>query len=185
MNSKIAAGLTVAVAGFWAFGAAAQTVPNPDRPFVGGYTATIWVDPDGCQHWVMDTGNEGFMSQRLDAHGRPVCGRVITCGTIDADLLFPVDGYRLRPSVVQELRSFFTVEAAKGTTFLIRGHTDSTYTEEYNLGLSQRRADSVASVATSVDATVTTEALGEGSPIATNATVEGRRQNRRVEIVCQ
>jgi outer membrane protein OmpA-like peptidoglycan-associated protein len=86
---------------------------------------------------------------------------------------------------VQELRSFFTVEAAKGTTFLIRGHTDSTYTEEYNLGLSQRRADSVASVATSVDATVTTEALGEGSPIATNATVEGRRQNRRVEIVCQ
>lgn len=25
------------------------------------YIPTIWVDPDGCEHWVMDDGAEGFM----------------------------------------------------------------------------------------------------------------------------
>lgn len=185
MKRTLTGGLAVAVAGVWALGAAAQSVPNPDRPFVAGYNASIWVDPDGCQHWVMDTGTEGFMSQRLDSRGKPICGPVVGCGTIDADLLFPVDGYALRPSLAQELRGFFTAESAKGTTFVIRGHTDSTYTEEYNLGLSQRRADAVAAVAASVGATATTEALGEGDPIASNATAEGRRQNRRVEILCQ
>jgi hypothetical protein len=45
------------------------------------YRATIWVDPDGCQHWVMDTGLEGFMSLRLDRAGKPVCNKplVIAC----------------------------------------------------------------------------------------------------------
>lgn len=45
------------------------------------YRATIWIDPDGCQHWVMDTGFEGFMSQRLDRAGKPVCNKplVIAC----------------------------------------------------------------------------------------------------------
>lgn len=41
------------------------------------YLATIWVDPDGCQHWVMDTGAEGFMSARLDRRGKPVCNQPI------------------------------------------------------------------------------------------------------------
>jgi hypothetical protein len=41
------------------------------------YLATIWVDPDGCQHWVMDTGAEGFMSARLDRQGKPVCNQAI------------------------------------------------------------------------------------------------------------
>ena len=27
------------------------------------YTPTIWIDPDGCQHWVMDDGFEGFMTR--------------------------------------------------------------------------------------------------------------------------
>ena len=26
------------------------------------YVPTIWVDPDGCEHWVMDDGAEGYMS---------------------------------------------------------------------------------------------------------------------------
>ena len=31
------------------------------RTFIGeNYTPTIWVDPDGCEHWVMDDGWEGF-----------------------------------------------------------------------------------------------------------------------------
>lgn len=42
------------------------------------YRAAIWVDPDGCQHWVIDTGIEGFMSQRLDRAGNPVCHQPLT-----------------------------------------------------------------------------------------------------------
>ena len=37
------------------------------------YIPSIWVDPDGCEHWVMDDGAEGFMTPHVDRHGRPVC----------------------------------------------------------------------------------------------------------------
>ncbi len=29
------------------------------------YTPTIWVDPDGCEHWVMDDGWEGYMTPHV------------------------------------------------------------------------------------------------------------------------
>jgi hypothetical protein len=35
--------------------------------------AGIWVDPDGCDHWIIDDGYEGFASPRVDRQGRPVC----------------------------------------------------------------------------------------------------------------
>ena len=41
-------------------------------PLVDG-NANVWVDPDGCQHWVIDDGVEGFMSPRLHPDGTPHC----------------------------------------------------------------------------------------------------------------
>jgi hypothetical protein len=38
--------------------------------------AGIWVDPNGCDHWIIDDGVEGYMSPRLDPRGRPVCSGV-------------------------------------------------------------------------------------------------------------
>ncbi|NRB03415.1 MAG: hypothetical protein HRU30_09130 [Rhodobacteraceae bacterium] len=38
--------------------------------------AGIWVDPNGCDHWIIDDGVEGYLSQRLDKHGKPVCSGV-------------------------------------------------------------------------------------------------------------
>lgn len=35
--------------------------------------AGIWVDPRGCDHWIIDDGIEGYLSQRLDRNGKPVC----------------------------------------------------------------------------------------------------------------
>lgn len=35
--------------------------------------ASIWLDPDGCQHWVIDDGLEGYMSPRLNRDGTPRC----------------------------------------------------------------------------------------------------------------
>jgi outer membrane protein OmpA-like peptidoglycan-associated protein len=68
----------------------------------------------------------------------------------------------------------------------IEGHTDSTGTAEFNLNLSQRRADGVRQFLTMQGlspATITATGLGEADPIADNSTAAGRKQNRRVEII--
>jgi OOP family OmpA-OmpF porin len=68
---------------------------------------------------------------------------------------------------------------------LIKGHTDSVGSDEYNGKLSKLRADSVAAFLVSQGVAaekINTEGLGESQPVADNATDEGRAQNRRVEI---
>ncbi len=65
------------------------------------------------------------------------------------------------------------------------GHTDSTGNHAYNMGLSQRRAQSVANYlsAQGVDASrLSTRGAGPDQPVASNATADGRAQNRRVEV---
>lgn len=67
----------------------------------------------------------------------------------------------------------------------VMGHTDSTGSEQYNLDLSRRRAESVANYLVSrgvARARVETIGYGEQYPIADNTTETGRAQNRRVEI---
>ena len=71
------------------------------------------------------------------------------------------------------------------TTITVIGHTDSVGDEAYNQGLSERRAQSVASYLRSqgvVGQRFNVMGYGEQSPIASNSTKEGRAQNRRVEI---
>ncbi|MEP1522071.1 hypothetical protein [Ascidiaceihabitans sp.] len=38
--------------------------------------AGVWVDPNGCDHWIIDDGIEGYLSQRLDQFGKPVCSGI-------------------------------------------------------------------------------------------------------------
>ena len=38
--------------------------------------AGVWVDPTGCDHWIIDDGVEGYLSARLDKYGKPVCSGV-------------------------------------------------------------------------------------------------------------
>lgn len=67
----------------------------------------------------------------------------------------------------------------------IYGHTDSTGDDNYNLALSQRRAQSVASYLSSqrVDSRrFLVTGVGESRPVAGNSNDAGRAQNRRVEI---
>ena len=68
----------------------------------------------------------------------------------------------------------------------VAGHTCSIGTEEYNLGLSQRRAEAVRNylVSKGVSANrLTVRGYGESRPTVSNDTREGRAQNRRVELV--
>ncbi len=71
-------------------------------------------------------------------------------------------------------------------TFEIQGHTDNTGSAELNRNLSQKRADSVRAYLEMKGVAgnrMTTVGYGEDSPIATNASSEGRSMNRRVELV--
>jgi OOP family OmpA-OmpF porin len=69
---------------------------------------------------------------------------------------------------------------------LLEGYTDSTGPEEYNLGLSLRRAESVANYLMDnyniADERIVVNYYGPANPVASNATSEGRAMNRRVEI---
>ena len=68
----------------------------------------------------------------------------------------------------------------------VAGHTCNIGTDEYNMGLSQRRADAVRNylISKGVSADrLTARGYGESQPIADNGTREGRIQNRRVELV--
>jgi len=67
----------------------------------------------------------------------------------------------------------------------IEGHTDSIGTEEYNLQLSRKRAESVRNYLVSKGISperITIFGFGASMPIATNQTEEGRALNRRVEV---
>ncbi len=44
--------------------------------------AGIWVDPNGCDHWIIDDGIEGYLSQRLDRNGKPVCSGIAPPTTV-------------------------------------------------------------------------------------------------------
>ena len=69
---------------------------------------------------------------------------------------------------------------------MVEGHTDSTGSEAMNQQLSEKRAQAVrdflAGAGVPADR-VTSVGRGEDQPIATNKTVAGRQQNRRVELV--
>ena len=71
---------------------------------------------------------------------------------------------------------------------MIEGHTDSIGGEDYNLGLSQRRADSVKSYLVKQgirSSRLSASGKGKGSPVADNSSATGRQQNRRVEVIIE
>ena len=60
-----------------------------DRGFnshpVSELNAGIWVDPNGCDHWIIDDGVEGYLSARLDKYGKPVCSGIAQPNTAVGD----------------------------------------------------------------------------------------------------
>ena len=103
-----------------------------------------------------------------------------------SNITFDTDSYSLKSRFQNTLDSVVLVlNEYKSTVVTVTGHTDSTGSKEYNQKLSQQRAISVANyLGTKKVAQERLAAIGYGEafPIASNATKEGRAQNRRVEV---
>lgn len=102
------------------------------------------------------------------------------------NIFFDFDQVTLKPESFPELNRIVKLMGERLTmTVVIDGHADAVGTEEYNLGLSKRRATAVQKYITGkgVDTSrVSIEFYGESKPVDSNATKEGRKKNRRVEF---
>lgn len=101
-------------------------------------------------------------------------------------IYFDVDGATLSPESMQKLDEFAQLMVDNEVELLVEGHTDWLATEDYNMSLSMRRAESVTDYLASkgVDrARLSAIGYGETQPISNNNTEEGRAMNRRSEIV--
>ncbi|HEY0269381.1 MAG TPA: OmpA family protein [Sphingomonas sp.] len=106
--------------------------------------------------------------------------------TLQEDVLFRTDSADLRPGALDKLRTLAGyLRGNPGVRVAIDGYTDSRGSDVHNQDLSERRA---ASVRAALDGMGLTEARfrvrghGEANPVATNATADGMRLNRRVEV---
>jgi outer membrane protein OmpA-like peptidoglycan-associated protein len=102
------------------------------------------------------------------------------------NITFNTDSYQLRADFYPVLNSVGLVLAKYAdTTIRITGHTDDRGTRQYNLTLSEKRADSVANYLVTRDVARTRmyiEGIAFDQPIANNGTAAGRAENRRVEL---
>ncbi len=175
-----AAAMALVLTGLTASDAAAQR----QRTIVGErYVPTIWIDPDGCEHWVIDNGIEGYMTPNRTPDGRPVCHRTNVCLSESTDTLFNTGSHMLRAGAADRLGAFF--RSNNSTAFVIYGHTDPRGGFEYNMALSENRARVVANVAIANGGRVATvRGFGPMYPVAPNSSAAGMQQNRRVEVLC-
>jgi outer membrane protein OmpA-like peptidoglycan-associated protein len=106
--------------------------------------------------------------------------------TMQEDVLFATDSDVLRPAAIQRLRPLAGyLRANPGVRVAIDGHTDSRGSDAHNQDLSERRAQSVREALDDMGVTrarFRVAGHGESNPTATNATAEGMRLNRRVEV---
>jgi outer membrane protein OmpA-like peptidoglycan-associated protein len=104
-----------------------------------------------------------------------------------ADVLFETGKYALSQDAQLKLAKLSgIIQAHPGLSLAIEGHTDTTGSADFNMKLSQQRADTVRefliSQGLSPD-TISANGMGEANPVADNSTAAGRKQNRRVEII--
>lgn len=104
-----------------------------------------------------------------------------------ADVLFQTGKYELSSDAQLKLAKLSgIIQAHPGLNLSIEGYTDTTGTADFNMTLSQQRADTVRQflIAQGLSPdSITSKGLGEADPIADNSTAAGRKLNRRVEII--
>ena len=109
--------------------------------------------------------------------------------TMTAQTAFDFDSTAVKSGFQSTMDKIANVLVRYGKTHLtVVGHTDNVGTHQYNQTLSERRSGAVADYLRGkgvIPQRLVSAGQGENTPRATNATEEGRRLNRRVEIVVE
>jgi outer membrane protein OmpA-like peptidoglycan-associated protein len=152
--------------------------------------------PDGQMRGVAST-NKGpfrmYTGGRSTGSARPGCAEppppVLGCGAVIHGITFGYDSAEIRPEsepVLARLNEGLRADSTKSVT--IEGHTSSEGSLEYNLRLSERRAQSVVADLVKrgiAKSRLAAAGIGEARPMATNEDESGRSLNRRVEVKCK
>jgi outer membrane protein OmpA-like peptidoglycan-associated protein len=104
-----------------------------------------------------------------------------------SDVLFDFNKYTLKPGAREKMAKVAGILLAyPGLKIQLEGHTDSIGSDDYNMKLSQQRADSVREYLVQQGVpggSATAVGLGKDGYVATNDTAAGRQKNRRVDMV--
>ena len=110
-------------------------------------------------------------------------GYVITI----SDVLFTTAKWDIKPGAAKNLDQLVALlKKYPNLTLFVEGHTDSVGKDDYNQGLSERRAGAVKDLLVArgiAPERITAVGYGESQPVTDNKTAAGRQQNRRVEII--
>lgn len=155
----------------WSHGKTSQDVTGLVE---GQYTVTV-TDANGCK---VNTPEEGAtIYEKIIAQGK----------FVSRDIHFDIGKATIKEkSFVEISRIASFMKEHPEIRFSIEGHTDSQGDANANLILSRKRAKAIKEslVKFGISASrLETKGMGETTPVATNATVEGRAKNRRVEFI--
>jgi OOP family OmpA-OmpF porin len=156
------------------------------------------VTPDGSADFVkkvflernqgpLDSDQDGVLDPQDECPGTPLGAKVnrVGCWVLN-DVLFDTDKAVIKPVSYRILNDVVSVfERNPDLTVEVQGHTDNQGSYQHNMGLSQRRADSVKTYLVRhgvKSGRLTTKGFGYTVPVATNDTEAGRALNRRVEM---
>jgi outer membrane protein OmpA-like peptidoglycan-associated protein len=108
--------------------------------------------------------------------------------TLQGEVLFKTGEWNLKPAAMAKLDQIADALRGKEQPMVVFGYTDNVGTYDKNMDLSQKRAQSVRDYLVTKGIPtdlITAQGKGPDSPVAENTSVDGRAQNRRVEIVVQ
>lgn len=144
---------------------------------VGGATGAIIGRNMDKKAKALEEEMEGVTVQRVE-EGIAV--------SFDSGILFDFDSATLRQEGNDNLQKLVSIiNRDKDTVLMIVGHTDSRGDEDYNLRLSERRAQSASTFMVSQglpSSRIQIVGRGEYEPLSENETDAGRQKNRRIEV---
>ncbi|MEM7351815.1 MAG: OmpA family protein [Acidobacteriota bacterium] len=149
------------------------------RPFASGFNGSLGILRAPA------TGDLFFLEQnrlyRLDSM------KIVERVELPGSVLFDLDSDRLKPEAMTALdQVLLRIRSKHEAHVTVEGHTDNQGTDQYNQSLSRRRAQSVADYLVAQGLArhaIEIRGYGESQPVASNDTADGRRKNRRVEIL--
>lgn len=136
---------------------------------------------------AMDSDGDGVLDPDDQCPGTPVGAKVnaVGCWVLD-NVLFDFDKDIIKPEAFAQLDEVYEIlEKNPAMSVELQGHTCNIGSRKYNMGLSQRRANSVANYLVNKGIArnrLATTGFGFDRPVALNSTEYGRSLNRRVEI---